>query len=291
MKDIYSPLEIDEQWDQRAPMSEGDTTAINTYQSSGETGAATATMEPMGQVSEAIPGVEMSAPTTEVPAADTNTNEFTDTPHIELHGDAAHAEMDEQATMQQADQANDDDAIAKLSGDHLNEEATTDPTDSLINPPAGESVMATKLFTPAKPREQGTEKSEAEAQSVPVVSDTTEQKPVTDTSEHFVLGDTTDEKHTNDVPGSELTTKAEAPAEDLESMNESDDIGSKIEQAMSKIDEAIAMLKEDKEAAAAAVAKHQQAEDEARAAKDHAQQQQDKVEAELSKLESLQTAA
>lgn len=237
MKDIYSPLEIDEQWDQRAPMSEGDTAAMNTFQPSSETGAATATMEPMGQASDAIPGVEMPTPSTETPTADTNTNEVTDEPHIELHGDAAHAEMDAQATMQQAEQANDDDAIAKLSGDHLSEEATTDPNDSAMNPKAGESVMATQLFTPAKPREQGVEKTDPEAQSVEVTSDATEETPATDTNEHFVLGSSPEtEKEGDTTPEPEVSSETEAqPSTEVEP---NDDPEAQLEAMKSELAEA-----------------------------------------------------
>lgn len=238
MKDIYSPLEIDEQWDQRAPMSEGDTAAMSTFQPSGGAGSATATMDPMGQASDPIDDSSAINPTTQAPVVDTNTNEMsTEEPHIELHGDAAHAEMDAQATMEHTEQANDDDAIAKLSGDHLSEEATTDPSDSAINPKAGDSVMATQLFTPAKPREQGAEKQETEAQSVAVTSDTTEEDPAADTSEHFVLGSSTEEKEEGDTtPEPEVITETETlPASEAEP---SDDPEAQLEAMKSELAEA-----------------------------------------------------
>ncbi len=287
MKDIYSPLEIDEQWDQRAEMQEGDAAAAP---ATTESAATTATMEPVAETTETqgVPAPDHAEPGSVEPASD-------DTPHIALH--AEDNQMAPEADTATAGMS-DDEAVAKLAGDEKTEEANTDPSDnameaSTINPQSGDTVIPTTKIEPTEPRVQPDEKSDTpmavESHDDAVSTD----NPDATSNEHFVLGaqpeasteapaaDTVEEE--KDEAATLTPTETEEPAEE--------GIDSTIEAAMSKIKEAAEMLKAEKEKIAARIQEHEQAETEARTKKEQDQKELSRIEDELDKLDKLQPAA
>jgi hypothetical protein len=231
LKDIYSPLEIDEQWDQRAPMAEmkeGDAMPSNVDPTlppnSEAAGTATATAEPM------TPPAAEDVPTDEVNPTDTTdtstaNTENADVPHITLHDDASSTEMAAEAATDAPVDTNDDAAVAKLSGniggdslegDHVAEDATTDPTDAMMNPKAGDSVIPTVEIAPEKPR-VWEDKSTKQEGTTGDNADT--EPPANDSTEHFVLGGGSNNEGSTDAPAEstelpvpEAATEPEEPA-------------------------------------------------------------------------------
>ncbi|MFO0862111.1 MAG: hypothetical protein U0516_00075 [Candidatus Saccharibacteria bacterium] len=285
MKDIYSPLEIDEQWDQRAEMQEGDATAAPT---TSEAGAMTATMEPAVESNDVkgVPAPDHAEPGSVEPATE-------DTPHIALH-----AEDNQMAP--EADAAlggmSDDEAVAKLAGDDKTEDATTDPSDSAmesgstLNPQSGDTVIPTTKIEPTEPRVQPEEKSNTsmtENHDGAIATDV----PDTTSNEHFVLGGQPEPN--TETPAHPDTEEEEAPPISPTETEESTEEGidSAIDAAMSKIKEAEEMLKAEKEKIAARIQEHEQAETEARTKKESDQEELRRIEDELGKLDKLQPAA
>ena len=163
LKDIYSPLEIDEQWDQRAPMIEGDSVANMRYDAP-DAGGATAVMDAPVAVSETPAPSTDTEPVSEVAP----TTEASQTPAVE--GDATPEETQvattESAPVENNTDANPEDttstedhAAALLEGMNNvgadENEAKLDETkpegmDSAV-------IMPTQSFEPVHPREQKTE--------------------------------------------------------------------------------------------------------------------------------------
>ncbi len=291
MKDIYSPLEIDEQWDQRAEMQEGDAAAAP---ATTEAGSVTATMEPAAEQADdkTVPAPDHAEPGSVEPAVD-------DTPHIALHTEDNQM-APEAATP--APEMSDDEAVAKLSGDEKTEDATTDPSDSAmeasstLTPQSGDTLIPTTKIEPSEPRVQPDETAHAEGvanidNSAEEASDAaTEISADTTANEHFVLGGQHEAETEEPTPapvdgaGPEITPPIETePSEE--------GIDSTIEAAMSKIQEAADMLKDEKDKIAARITEHEQAETEARTKKENDQKELSRIEDELSKLEKLQPAA
>jgi len=201
LKDIYSPLEIDEQWDQRAPMADGDMGSMDSMgrmaHMAPEASSATAVME--------APSVEPVMP--EGPP--TNTDQSTSIGHF---GGGATATMSD--TTESVDPSpmittdekmdtpsakptdappSDDEAVSKLGGAEtdtteapeesgLKLEGDSEPTVDSGDTP--HMIMPTETFTPDQPRDQlVTPKStEEDAQKDDIESDDKVESEDTDTS-------------------------------------------------------------------------------------------------------------
>ena len=167
LKDIYSPLEIDEQWDQRAPMIEGDSVANMRYDAP-DAGGATAVMDAPAAVSETPAPSTDTEPVSEVAP----TTEASQTPAVE--GDATPEETQvattESAPVENNTDANPEDttstedhAAALLEGmNSVDADEDKSKLDNETKPEGMDSavIMPTQSFEPVHPREQETENSD-----------------------------------------------------------------------------------------------------------------------------------
>lgn len=345
LKDIYSPLEIDEQWDQRAaPMMDGDALGQgDMYHAAPDVGGGAATMEASAPVTieagtqiqpdaSAEPAVtnekaddsdqsttvshfggettETAAPSEDSEKAEAqtgNASEVTTTETAEPTSEMqAMPEKPDSMKTDSADSAtSDDEAVAQMGGAET--DTTEAPEEGGVKPaeePATETpataeasdepkaFIPTESFTPEHVRDQSKAEDKPEAKDEKIGTDQSADADSNDSG--IVMADHHDGDHKEEDTSPEMPVAPPIAPEAESGMNNeasSDDIDTKIEKAMSKIDEAIDMLKADKEQAAAALAQHEHDESEARAAKEHAQAEVDKVDSELTKLEGLKTAA
>ncbi|MBA3678695.1 hypothetical protein H0W80_00630 [Candidatus Saccharibacteria bacterium] len=201
LKDIYSPLEIDEQWDQRAPMADGDMGSMDSMgrmaHMAPEANAATAVMEapsvapvmPEGTPTDADQSTSIGHFGGEATATMSDTTESVDpSPMV-----TTDEKLDTPSTESTETTPSDDEAVSKLGESEtdtteapeesgLKLEGDSEPTVDTSDTP--HMIMPTETFTPDQPRDQlVTPKStEEDTQKDDIESDDKAESEDTDTS-------------------------------------------------------------------------------------------------------------